>query len=81
MLTQYTRPAARCPPADILGGMNHVVAYELLTADLKGFRNLTYDEASQLVGEVSCRLIRGPEGLTISCVSWCGWSAVIVTPR
>ncbi len=41
--------------------MNHVVAYELLTAELSAYRGLPFEELSQLVGERSSRLVHGKD--------------------
>jgi hypothetical protein len=43
--------------------MNHVVAYELLTADLCGYRELPFEELRQLVGERTSRLARGSDAV------------------
>ena len=43
--------------------MNHVIAYELLTAELNVYRDLAYDDLRQLVGERASRMIRGKDGV------------------
>jgi hypothetical protein len=39
------------------GEMNHVVAYQLLTAELDNYRELPYEEVSHLVGAPLSRLV------------------------
>ena len=43
--------------------MNHVIAYELLTAELNVYRDLAYDDLRQLVGERASRMVRGKDGV------------------
>jgi hypothetical protein len=43
--------------------MNHVVAYELLTAELTAYCRLPFQELCQLVGERTSRLVRGKDGV------------------
>ena len=43
--------------------MNHVIAYELLTAELAAYRDLPFDDVCQPVGERSSRLVRGKDGV------------------
>jgi hypothetical protein len=43
--------------------MGHVVAYKLLTAELAGYRQLSYEELRQLVGERTSRLVRGSNAI------------------
>lgn len=43
--------------------MNHVIAYELLTAELNVYRDLAYDDLRQLVGERASRMVRGKDGI------------------
>ena len=43
--------------------MNHVVAYELLTAELSAYRELPFQDLCQLVGERSSRLVRARDGV------------------
>jgi hypothetical protein len=43
--------------------MNHVVAYELLMAELSAYRELSFTDLCQLVGERSSRLVRGKDGV------------------
>jgi hypothetical protein len=43
--------------------MNHVVAYKLLADELAAYRQLPADDARQLVGEHSSRLVRGEDGV------------------
>ena len=38
--------------------MNHVVAYELLTAELANYREMPYEDLSHLVGTPLSRLVR-----------------------
>jgi hypothetical protein len=43
--------------------MNHVIAYELLTAELNVYRDLAHEDLRQLVGECTPRMVRGKDGV------------------
>lgn len=43
--------------------MNHPVAYKLLIDELKPYRNLSFEELSQLIGENSTRLVKGSDNV------------------
>jgi hypothetical protein len=49
--------------------MNHVIAYELITAELDAYRKLSYTELSQCVGERESRLVRGHDGADYNVLS------------
>jgi hypothetical protein len=42
--------------------MNHVIAYELLSAELNAYRELSYQQLCQLIGDRTSRLIHGDDG-------------------
>jgi hypothetical protein len=53
--------------------MNYVIAYKLLTTELGAYRKLAYDEVRQLVGELSERLIHGPDGVDYNLAVYVNW--------
>jgi hypothetical protein len=53
--------------------MNHVVANELLTAELSAYLKLPFQELCQLVGERSSRLVRGADGVDYDLATVVRW--------
>jgi hypothetical protein len=53
--------------------MNHVVAYELITAELDTYHTLSYDEVRQLVEERASRLVRGRDGTDYDLATTVRW--------
>lgn len=53
--------------------MNHVIANELLMAELSACRSLPFQELCQLVGERSSRLVRGADGVDYDLATVVRW--------
>jgi hypothetical protein len=53
--------------------MNHIVAYELMIAELSAYRELSFHELCQLVGERSSRLVRGRDGVDYNLAIEARW--------
>jgi hypothetical protein len=53
--------------------MNHIVAYQLLDTGLLPFRELSYAELRQLVGEKSTNRVRGEDGMDYDLATIVQW--------
>lgn len=53
--------------------MNHVIANQLLMAELSAYRSLPFEELCQLVGERSMRLVRGADGVDYNLTTIVRW--------
>jgi hypothetical protein len=53
--------------------MNHVVAYQLLAAELNAYRDLPYSELRQLVGDEVTRCALGEDGISYSLTTVVRW--------
>jgi hypothetical protein len=53
--------------------MNHVVANQLLMAELSAYKSLPFQELCQLVGERSSRLVRGADGVDYDLATVVRW--------
>jgi predicted heme/steroid binding protein len=53
--------------------MNHIIAYELVAADLDVYRKLPHAELCQIVGEETSRLKRGTDGIDYDVATSVYW--------
>jgi hypothetical protein len=68
-----TRTAEAVAELESFVAMNHIVAYELLTAELTAYRDLAYVELCQVVGERTSRTVQGRDGIYYSLAVVTRW--------